>query len=57
MSEIIRDTFIALHSSDVLSKLDEEVIFLVHITSHRLMVSAVPDTLRESQNPDKLPQE
>ena len=28
MSEIIRDTFIALHSSDVLAKLDEEVCFL-----------------------------
>ena len=25
MSEIIRETFIALHSSDILGKLDEEV--------------------------------
>ena len=25
MAEIIRDTFIALHSSDILKKLDEEV--------------------------------
>ena len=32
MSEIIRDTFIALHSSDVLKKLHEEVrtSFFIH---------------------------
>ena len=29
MSEIIRETFIALHSSDVLSKLNEEVSIFI----------------------------
>lgn len=33
MSGIIRDTFIALHSSDVLRKLDEEVRLQLTITS------------------------
>lgn len=35
MNEIIRDTFIALHESDVLAKLDREVLTPSHIlTSH-----------------------
>ena len=34
MSEIIRETFIALHSSDVLSKLDEEVICRLYTRDH-----------------------
>lgn len=32
MSEIIRETFIALHSSDILSKLDKEVRFTIIFT-------------------------
>ncbi len=41
MSEIIRDTFIALHSSDVLGKLDEEVnrcIFVSHFANTLMCV-------------------
>lgn len=41
MSEIIRDTFIALHSSDVLGKLQFEVhqtLFCLYISSYSLPI-------------------
>ncbi|KAH7882208.1 hypothetical protein F5I97DRAFT_1939648 [Phlebopus sp. FC_14] len=39
MSEIIRDTFIALHSSDVLSKLDSE--FRARYANHRIPITSL----------------
>jgi len=43
MSEIIRDTFIALHSSDVLSKLDEE--FRTRYANHKIPINSLKNKM------------
>jgi hypothetical protein len=55
MSSIIRETFIALHSSDVLSRLLNEVRYASSVSCHRIAYEfLVPRALCRLQSPSRI---